>query len=236
MVSRSNHARVRWHNLTMNRDCYSILGVPRSATIGEIRAAYRRLAHQYHPDVNSGPEAEARMQEINEAYATLSDPARRRLYDQIGATSNRSVTRRGSPTGPRRGTAPSRDYIPQRGGDIETAVIISEREGRAGTRKTFLVERLETCPRCRGSGIEPEEIAIAGRCWRCAGEQRLPRTLRLNAIIPPGVTDGERFRLRGQGNAGTDNGVSGHVYITARFAPNRGLKHALTFTLRHLFG
>ena len=65
----------------MNTDCYSILGVPPAATAEEIRAAYRRLARQYHPDLNSGPEAEARMKEINEAYDTLSDPLRRRQYD-----------------------------------------------------------------------------------------------------------------------------------------------------------
>ncbi len=223
--------------ILMNRDCYSILGVPRSATIGEIRAAYRRLAHQYHPDLNSGPEAEARMQEINEAYATLSDPARRRLYDSTGAMSNSLITRRRrQPAGPRRGAAPAREYSPQRGEDIEAAVVINDREARKGTRKTFLVERLETCPRCRGTGLEPEEIAIAGRCWRCVGEQRLPRTLRLNATIPAGVADGSRLRLRGQGNAGIDDGANGHVYVTARVSPNRGLGHAMSFVFRHLFG
>ena len=220
----------------MNRDCYSILGVPRSATIDEIRAAYRRLAHQYHPDLNSGPEAEARMQEINEANATLSDPERRRLYDSTGAVSNSVVTRRRrQPTGPRRGAAPAREYSPQRGEDIDAAVVINSREARKGTRKTFIVERLETCPRCRGTGLEPEEIAIAGRCWRCVGEQRLPRTLRLNATIPAGVADGGRLRLRGQGNAGIDDGANGHVYITVRVSPNQGFRRALSFMFRHLF-
>ena len=68
----------------MTTDCYSILGVPRTATASEIRAAYRRLARVYHPDLNAGPEAEARMREINEAYDTLSDPQRRRYYDRTG--------------------------------------------------------------------------------------------------------------------------------------------------------
>ncbi len=220
----------------MKQDCYSTLGVPRTATPGEIRAAYRRLARLYHPDLNSGPEAEARMQRINDAYATLSDPERRRLYDINGTMAGSPTTQqRSSRAGPRRGAAPPRERVPMQGEDIEATVIVNSRDSRRGARKSFLVERMETCPRCRGTGLEPEEIAIAGRCWRCGGEQRLHRTLRLNATIPAGVADGSRLRLRGQGNAGIDGGPNGHVYITARFSPNRGLRHALRFLLRHIF-
>ena len=221
----------------MRPDCYSILGVPRTATAGEIRAAYRRLARLYHPDLNSGSEAEVRMQQINEAYATLSDPGRRRQYDLHGTISGTPLTqRRQSGSGPRRGTAPPREYAPQRGEDLEVCVLINSRDVARGARKTFVVDRMETCPRCRGVGLEPEEIAIAGRCWRCGGEQRLSRTLRLNATIPAGVADGGRLRLRGQGNAGIDGGANGHVYVTARLAPNKGWGHALRFVLRHVFG
>ena len=220
----------------MRPDCYSILGVPRTATAGEIRAAYHRLARLYHPDVNSGAEAEARMQQINDAYATLSDPEQRRLYDLHGTTSSSSATQqRPSRTGPRRGTATPRTRVPQSGEDIEVSILVNKRDIARGARKTFIVERMETCPRCKGAGLEPEEIAIAGRCWRCGGEQRLPRTLRLNATIPAGVADGSRLRLRGQGNAGLDGGMAGHVYITARVAPNKGLKHVLAFLRRHFF-
>lgn len=221
----------------MRQDCYSILGVPRTASPGEIRSAYRRLARLYHPDLNSGEEAEERMQQINDAYATLSDPDRRRQYDLHGTVSNSTPasSQRASRTGPRRGAARPREQVPQRGEDLEVCVLVNAREATKGARKSFIVERMETCPRCRGTGLEPEEIAIAGRCWRCGGEQRLGRTLRLNATIPAGVADGSRLRLRGQGGAGIDGGANGHVYITARFAPNRGLGHAFAFILRHLF-
>ena len=94
----------------MQQDCYSILGVPRTASPGEIRAAYRRLARLYHPDLNSGSEAETRMQQINDAYATLSDPDRRRQYDLHGTVSNATppTSQRSTRTGPpaRRGAAP----------------------------------------------------------------------------------------------------------------------------------
>ncbi len=221
----------------MKQDCYSILGVPRTASPGEIRAAYRRLARLYHPDLNSGTEAEGRMQQINDAYATLSDPDRRRQYDLHGTISNATPASspRTSRTGPRRGAARPREHAPQRGEDLEVCVLITPRDGTRGARKTFVVERMETCPRCGGTGLEPEEIAIAGRCWRCGGEQRLSQVLPLHATIPAGVADGSRLRLRGQGGAGIDGAENGHIYVTARFAPNRGLGSVISFILRHLF-
>lgn len=223
----------------MNRDCYSILGVPRVASADEIRAAYRRLARQYHPDLNDSPEAEARMQEINEAYSTLSDPLRRRQYDLYGRAGGSAANPAGGRAGGRAGrpasnAAPTRPYIAQRGEDIEVALLIGRREAKLGVRKTFTVERMETCPRCQGTGLEPEEAVDVGACWRCAGAQRLPREQRLKAAIPAGVTDGGRLRLRGQGNAGLDGGANGHIYITARVNRNAGLLRALAFTLRHL--
>ena len=224
----------------MTGDCYSILGVPAAATAEEIRAAYRRLARLYHPDLNTGPEAEARMKEINEAYATLSDPQRRRQYDIYGTTDpiQADLTRQGRPRS-RRASSPgpprSRPFAPQRGDDIQAAVLITRREARQGTRKTFPVVRFETCPRCRGVGLEPEETLEAGRCWRCGGEQRLRHDLMLNATIPAGVSDGRRLRLRGQGHAGLDGGPNGHIYVTVRLVGTAGIWRALSFVWRHLF-
>jgi curved DNA-binding protein len=67
------------------KDYYQILGVPRGASADEIKKAYRKLAHQYHPD-KAGKENEAKFKEINEAYQVLSDPEKRRVYDQFGTT------------------------------------------------------------------------------------------------------------------------------------------------------
>ena len=73
----------------MARDYYDALGVPRTASADELQRAYRKLARQYHPDVNRDPGAEERFKEINEAYSVLSDPDARGRYDQIGRASCR---------------------------------------------------------------------------------------------------------------------------------------------------
>lgn len=66
------------------RDYYEILGLSKNATDEEIKRAFRKLAKQYHPDINKNPGAEEKFKEIGEAYAVLSDPAKRRQYDQFG--------------------------------------------------------------------------------------------------------------------------------------------------------
>lgn len=68
------------------KDFYTTLGVSKNATEAELKSAYRRLARQYHPDVNKTPEAEKKFKEISEAYQVLSDPNKRKTYDQFGSS------------------------------------------------------------------------------------------------------------------------------------------------------
>ena len=68
----------------MARDYYGILGVARNASADEIKRAYRKLARQYHPDVNPDPETQERFKEITQAYEVLSDPKKREVYDLVG--------------------------------------------------------------------------------------------------------------------------------------------------------
>ena len=67
------------------RDYYEILGVPRNATPEQIKSAYRRLARKYHPDVNKSPDAAEKFKEATAAYEVLSDPQKRKMYDQFGS-------------------------------------------------------------------------------------------------------------------------------------------------------
>ena len=71
---------------TTATDYYALLGVPPDATTAQIKSAYRKLAKQYHPDVNDSPDAAERFREITEAYDTLTDPDRRRRYDRLHGT------------------------------------------------------------------------------------------------------------------------------------------------------
>ncbi len=71
------------------KDYYAILGVPKTATQAEIKKAYRKLARELHPDTNQDPAAEERFKEANEAHAVLSDPEKRKQYDQFGSANGR---------------------------------------------------------------------------------------------------------------------------------------------------
>jgi molecular chaperone DnaJ len=146
----------------MARDYYEILNVPRDASLDEIKAAYRRLAREYHPDVRKDdPQAEERFKEINEAYQVLSDPQKRAEYDR---TAGRAAPAPG-PFDFRSpfedlfdaffGTpAPRRERGPQRGADLRYDLEVSLEEAARGAERTVEVTRLETCPACFGTGAE----------------------------------------------------------------------------------
>lgn len=159
------------------KDYYEILGVPRNATKEEIKAAYRRLALQYHPDRNKSPDAEERFKEISEAYAVLSDDEKRRQYDLyghagiegryswediFGGADFEDVFRDlgfgfegfGSLFdlffGGRKGVKE-----PKRGRDLRYDLEITLEEAAKGTEKELKIPIYETCDNCGGSGAKP---------------------------------------------------------------------------------
>src|SRR5437773_11296430 len=81
------------------KDYYKILGVPKDAKTEDVKKAYRRLARQHHPDLNKGADAERRFKEVNEAYQVLSDPEKRKWYDQLGPNCERFAQGQGAPGG-----------------------------------------------------------------------------------------------------------------------------------------
>src|SRR2546429_2456009 len=149
-------------------DYYALLGVPRNATDDQIRSAYRKLARQFHPDVNGAPDAPERFKQITEAYEILTDPQRRQRYDMFGSTSGGfgdfgigdlfetffggDLRRRES-----RG--------PMRGADLRMEIEVDLLDAVQGRERVITVPRLETCERCRGSGAEPgSTISTCGTC------------------------------------------------------------------------
>lgn len=251
------------------RDYYDVLGVSRNASKQEIRKAYRRLARQYHPDVNESPDAEERFKEINEAYEVLSNEQKRAAYDRFGHAGVQSGVGRGGAGidigdifeeffgfGRRRGRSRRRE--PTRGNDLQTTITIDFEEAISGTTREVTIERLEVCPDCNGTGARSGEGAV--RCSQCGGtgevrmarqsmfgqvvisdtcptcggsgevinspclkchgnkRVRVERTLEVN--IPPGVDDGMRIRLTGEGEHGLRGGPPGNLYVDVRIRPH----------------
>ena len=215
----------------MARDFYEVLGVARDADQAEIQRAYRRLARQYHPDVNKDPEAEERFKEISEAYDVLSDPEQRRRYDAFGEDFRR-VSPDADPSEWRR----SRAYAGAGGGRGRSSW--SPGSGpTGGAQYSGFGEDIDLEDLLggiyggrRGGGWGP----IPGSDHETEVEVTVEeayhgthRTLtvtgpdgvhNLDVTIPPGVVDGQRIRLRGQGGAGAGGAPPGDLYLVVRIA------------------
>ena len=167
------------------RDYYEVLGVGKNASDNEIKSAYRKLAKKYHPDLNPGDkEAEEKFKEVNEANDVLSDPEKRKRYDQFGFAGvdpnyaapagrrGRRLWRRvrrvdlgdlfgdifGSGGfggfGGFGGSSRANPNAPRKGHDIQASVILTFEEAAHGCSKTVTINRQETCRDCGGSGAE----------------------------------------------------------------------------------
>lgn len=166
------------------RDYYEVLGVDRSASDADIKRAYRKLAKQYHPDVNPGDKvAEAKFKEANEAYEVLSDAQKRANYDQFGhAGADGSgfggfgdfdfggigdifETFFGGGAG--FGRSSRTRSGPRKGNDLKYAAEISFEEAAFGVEKELPVTRMEVCGSCRGSGAKPGTSPAT--CPHCGG-------------------------------------------------------------------
>jgi molecular chaperone DnaJ len=166
------------------RDYYEILGVPRDASDADIKAAFRKLAHQYHPDKNQGDGAEDRFKEINEAYECLCDTEKRANYDRFGQTDSAYGTRGfdgfgfegmgsifdaffggGPTTAARQG--------PVRGNDIQYNLAITLEEAFSGLEKEMKISRTEYCSVCQGTGSKPGSHAV--QCPECSGSGQVRR-------------------------------------------------------------
>jgi DnaJ-class molecular chaperone len=228
------------------KDYYKILDVPRTATEKEIKAAYRKLARKHHPDVNKNDaKAEARFKEINEANEVLSDPAKRQRYDQLGSDWA-SYGRGGG--GPSAGQGTSGGYTVDFGGEdfggfsdffrtifgggFGGAGAGAGGAGRApggvgggygGFEEVFRQQQQQGAP-IGGQDVEtPVELTLEEVL---RGTTRMlqigdgPRSRKVEVKIPPGVRDGSRVRVAGEGGQGARGGPKGDLFLRVKTIPH----------------
>lgn len=210
------------------RDYYEVLGVARTATADELRAAHRRLARELHPDVNKAPDAAERFSEVQEAYDVLSDDEKRKLYDRVGHAAYGA----GAGAGGQRASGPrSQTYTWSNiAGDYSDAFnqedigsIFEEMfgvgaPGRAGARA-------RPGPRPRKGRDAEHEITIPFDVALSGGRHSLritrngaPETIEVT--IPKGMPDGAALRLKGQGEPGRSGAAPGDLLVRVRIAPH----------------
>ena len=208
------------------KDYYEVLGIPRTADQKAIKNAYRKLARKYHPDVNKDAGAEERFKEVAEAYGVLSDPEKRRRYDQLGTNYRDGQDFRPPPgwkgarfesygtPGPPEGFSEFFETLfgggfdvsgaqrgtawKARGMDHEAAITIELKEAFRGAKK--------------GMMLQMGQVDENGQVHRS--------TKNYNVTIPPGTTEGARIRLKGQGGPGVGGGPPGDLYLRVHIAPH----------------
>ena len=208
------------------KDYYALLGVERSASQADIKRAYRKLARKFHPDVSKEPDAEARFKDIAEAYAALKDAEKRAAYDTLGDGTPKDQDFRPPPgweggfefseRGPADGSSERSDFFealfgrgrtragsphfagPATGSDQHARIQVDLRDCYQGARRSIT--------------LRTPTIAENGELtWQ-------PRVLEVT--IPKGIRDGQHLRLAGQGNAASEGGPAGDLYLEIALTPH----------------
>lgn len=219
------------------KDYYESLGVPRTASEAEIKKAFRKLAREYHPDVaKDKKKAEEKFKEINEAYEVLSDPAKRKKYDQLGANWKQGAEFRPPPgwenfAGGRnfRGGRPGAEEYEFHFGGTGFSDFFEQLFGARGRGAGFRGN--DFGPRGGFAGEEPAERGrdIEGDIMvtleevkrgsvRAVSIRHKSHTDTCQVKIPAGVTEGQRLRVAGRGETGANGGEAGDLYLRVRLA------------------
>jgi curved DNA-binding protein len=217
------------------KDYYETLGVPRTATDDEIKKSFRKLARQYHPDVAKDKKrAEEKFKEINEAYEVLSDSAKRKKYDELGANWKSGAEFRPPPGwdgfqgqpfrgqgGAGQGTGTHEFHFGGTGFSDFFEQLFSSRGGQRGGFSNFGNAEDEDVAE-RGRDVEGDimvtlEEAAHGSI-RTVSVRHDNRTDTHQVKIPPGVAEGQRLRLAGRGEYGSGGAQAGDLYLRVRLA------------------
>ncbi len=177
-------------------DYYEILGVEKNASKDEIKSAFRKMARQWHPDINKAPEAEAKFKELGKAYETLMDDDKRATYDRFGedGLNNAGFNTQGpfangfgdleevfnsffgGGFGGFGGSRRQDPNAPQRGDDLRLDIELDFEEAVFGLTKEIKIDHLETCPTCKGTGAR--EGSKPQTCQTCGGRGSVQQTTR----------------------------------------------------------
>lgn len=257
------------------KDYYDVLGVSKNTSETEIKKAFRKLAKQYHPDVNPGnTDAEKKFKEVNEAYEVLGDSEKKAKYDRYGhAAFDPNYGSQGGFSGFEgdfgfgdifetffgggfSGARSRNKNGPRRGADLKMTLEINFEEAAFGVEKIITIGRQDKCGTCQGTGAKSgtspatckqcsgrgqvEEVQrtpfgqfvnvktcavcrgngkiIEQPCTECRGQGKVKKNVKLSIKVPAGIDDGQTISLRGEGEAGTNNGPSGdlHIYIRVK--------------------
>ena len=249
------------------KDYYKVLGVSKDASPDDIKKAYRKLAIKYHPDKNPGNKsAEEKFKEISNAYEVLSDPDKRKTYDQQGMEGVKDMGFQGFTNNDDIFSHFSdifgdysfgmRETGPERGADLRYNLTAPFMDAVFGAERQIQIQRAETCEVCHGSGAKPGTNPIActdcgGRgfvsqgkvrgsfnittqcrrcggsgkiisapCSNCGGNGTVLANKTISVKIPSGSDTGTVLRLSGQGEAGTNGGPPGDLYVILQVQPH----------------
>lgn len=217
------------------KDYYQILGLPRSASVDEIKKAYRRLAKQHHPDVNKGnTEAEEKFKVISEAYNTLSDPEQKKKYDMFGQAGFAGGGP--GPGGPGYGGFHwQQGGQPRQGGGQpdfnnmgDLGDLFSELFDMGGVRRRNYAQGTRGGesyqPAVKGHDTYADveiafDEAISGKEVKIS-VKRGDKVERLTVKVPPGVDNGSKVRIAGKGQPGFGGGKDGDLYLRVHVTPH----------------
>jgi curved DNA-binding protein len=206
------------------KDYYAILGVAPDAEKADIKAAYRKLARKYHPDLNPGKESEEKFKEVAEAWEVLGDDTRRAEFDELRRYGGQQGRGFEPPPGWRSSAGGTEHHFSGDFSDFFESIFGGGFEA-AGDRSGFTGGR-------RGQDIEIEmpvfleetlsdtRKPVAYELPLIEGGRRVSRRKSLQVTVPAGVTEGERIRLRGQGVPGQGGAPDGDLYLHIRLVPH----------------
>ncbi|XP_068659172.1 uncharacterized protein [Aristolochia californica] len=220
-------------------DYYATLNLNRNATLQEIKASYRKLAREYHPDMNKSPGAEEKFKEIGAAYEVLSDDEKRSLYDRFGESGIQGEFG-GTGFSPR-GMDPFEvfdSYFGESSGvfggrgdfgdsgfkfrnkrnqnlDIWYNLSLSFEESIFGGKRDIEVS---TCLKCEGEGK-----IITDNCQKCNGQGRVQSKQSIKVDVPPGVSSGVTIQVQGGGNYDEKRGAVGDLYLSFQVSQKPGV-------------